>query len=448
MAVDHQALNATWSRWGQVYVIVVLFLSTSAGGLPVVSHFRAVADPLAGDPLVQITWAILYLIAALLLFHDRRQAMSLVQDNPLIFILTGYACVSLFWSEVPQVTFRRIVALIGTTMVATYIGVSAEPKELFRLLVWVFGICAFTSIIVVLAFPEHGLQSYAGSFAWCGIYGHKNHLGRIMFLSSIVGLGLLLSERGGKRILFLILAVGSVALLFMSRSLTSVIALVAGIMAFPVLLGMKLDRLLLVSTATFLLEILVWILCVQISDLSYSKVDHILRYYLGRDITLSGRVLVWELSWQQVKHAFLLGHGYSAFWAGPVSPCAVIWSKLGRTVSHAHSGILDLWLELGLVGVAFYASLLIQYVLRLFRWVQSGVRFESYIFAALFLLSFFLINLVESMVLGRNYFFWIMFVTMLLLMSPNNTNITLNPQETADCEDDYVISFQTHTRNK
>lgn len=428
-AVEQQHINTAVSRWEQAY-LMILFLFTTSGVMGFGLSAGTIRNTALGDPRALIMWSFLYLIAAFLVFHNRQRVVSLLRENILVFLLTGYACVSFFWSAVPEVTLRRAIALMGTTLLAVYLGARTKPHEIFRLLAWALGISIVACIIVVIFFPSCGLQLCAGSSAWRGIYVHKNSFGRMLLLSSIIWIYFVFSPRVEKKLIYLLLTVVSIVLIFLSRSMTSVIVLTSVIIALPVFLWFKLNQFLRISIAVFLLEILALILLMNIFDLSYSNVDDMLKDYLGKGITLSGRTLVWQQVWQEIKRSFFLGFGYDAFWVFPGGPSTIIRSKLSYEAAiHSHNGTLDLWLELGLVGVILYFFLLIQYAVRLIRLITSGAKFSEFIFPSAFLIFFFIINFVENTVLTRNSIFWILFVATLMHIGPSNVSMNIRQIE-------------------
>ena len=74
---------------------------------------------------------------------------------------------------------------------------------------------------------------------------------------------------------------------------------------------------------------------------------------LGRSYeaeSLSGRALIWPEVSQYAHERFWLGHGYEAFW----TPARIeaISEELGWGLREAHNGYLEMWLWLGVVGVA------------------------------------------------------------------------------------------------
>ena len=56
----------------------------------------------------------------------------------------------------------------------------------------------------------------------------------------------------------------------------------------------------------------------------------------------------------------LLGYGYGGFWRGLSGESGNVISYVGFGVPHAHSGYLNIWLQIGAVGLGlFLASLFI-----------------------------------------------------------------------------------------
>jgi O-antigen ligase len=66
---------------------------------------------------------------------------------------------------------------------------------------------------------------------------------------------------------------------------------------------------------------------------------------LGRDLSLTGRTDIWELAVEAGWDRPILGAGYRSF-----------WTLLSNTLrwGHGHNSFLDLWLELGFVGLGLF----------------------------------------------------------------------------------------------
>jgi exopolysaccharide production protein ExoQ len=82
---------------------------------------------------------------------------------------------------------------------------------------------------------------------------------------------------------------------------------------------------------------------------------------LGKDPTLTGRLLIWRAVLSPISKSPVLGFGYSAFWLGTRGESVNIVLATGyRNLANAENGVLQLWLELGIVGVLIFLYTLVQ----------------------------------------------------------------------------------------
>ena len=79
----------------------------------------------------------------------------------------------------------------------------------------------------------------------------------------------------------------------------------------------------------------------------------------GEDIfSFSGRLPIWKAGWHVAQDQLFNGYGWGAVWAHPwaaagPNPVAVrIYAEAGLFLSHGHNSLMDVLVELGLVGVA------------------------------------------------------------------------------------------------
>ena len=72
---------------------------------------------------------------------------------------------------------------------------------------------------------------------------------------------------------------------------------------------------------------------------------------LGKDPTLTGRTGIWKLVIASAVKRPILGFGYRAFWTGLQGESAHLALTEGWSPTGAHNGFLDVWLNLGLVGL-------------------------------------------------------------------------------------------------
>ena len=73
--------------------------------------------------------------------------------------------------------------------------------------------------------------------------------------------------------------------------------------------------------------------------------DRELLQFVGRDATLTGRTILWQITWQSILERPLLGYGYGAYWLSRFGD----QSYLGWVPWHAHNGYLDMQLGGGII---------------------------------------------------------------------------------------------------
>jgi O-antigen ligase len=84
-----------------------------------------------------------------------------------------------------------------------------------------------------------------------------------------------------------------------------------------------------------------------------AQVD-LLTSLLGRSATLSGRTDIWASAWDAASTRPLHGYGFGGVWGSDVPPTDEIWRQLRFEAFHAHNGYLDLFLQVGLIGIALF----------------------------------------------------------------------------------------------
>ncbi len=96
---------------------------------------------------------------------------------------------------------------------------------------------------------------------------------------------------------------------------------------------------------------------------------------LGKSSDLTGRADTWAKVWELVEQHFWFGWGWVSYWPTWVAPFDGLDTKAGIPVASAHNAWLDVWLQLGLVGLLLFAPLVVLTLLRVwFRAVDQPRR--------------------------------------------------------------------------
>ena len=92
----------------------------------------------------------------------------------------------------------------------------------------------------------------------------------------------------------------------------------------------------------------------------------------GRDVTLTDRTDLWTDLMDIAAERPLLGVGYGAFWIGNTHN---LWDRHLWRPNQGHNGYLDVYLELGVVGLVLLLAVLATSFLSLLK--QVAVRFDQ-----------------------------------------------------------------------
>ena len=394
----------------KAFAVVVLFLSTSAL-IQLLLYPEGVEaggyDPAEGNPVSQVMWIGIYGITFLLILARRKQFILTATKARLLLFLVAIALLSVLWSTAPEVTVRRDIALVGTTMIGLYLATRYSLNELLRLLAWAMGLAALLSLAFGLALPSYGIDNHSMGGDWQGIYGGgKNDLGRNMALSALVFLLLAFSARRYRWAAWAGLGL-SVGVLLLSNSVTSMATLlIVAVLLIPY--GAVRWRYTL-AVPCFIMVLLAGGLAALWLG---GNLESVLSS-LGRDTTFTNRTEVWPVVIEMIQQRPWLGYGYGGFWVGWEGESAQVFHWTTHEFVHSHNGFLELWLNLGLLGLSTFVLGFLLAIRRAVSWARATKTAEG-LWPLAFLTFTFLYNLTEVSILVRNNTFWILYVVVAL----------------------------------
>lgn len=365
------------------------------------------ADTGQGNPRAQAMWAGIYLVAFfLILVRGERflyRFFYVATRNTLVWLLLGIAFISVVWSVAPGITLRNSIALAGTTVFGAYLATRYSLKELLQLLAWALGIAALLSLLCVLILPSYGISTdYATAGAWQGVYGHKQSFGKSMTLSTMVFFILAVSSRRHRWIAGA-LCILSLGLVWFSDSAGALLLVFAFLALWPLYKALRWRYTL--ATAFLLNAVLVGMVAAWLLSANAETVLGA----LGRDLSLTGRRTFWPYVLDMIWERPWLGYGYSAFWLGWEGPSSQVWLASGQTSSSAHNAILNLWLQLGVLGVLVFVLSTLWAFLRAVAWARYTRAAEG-LWPLAFLTFFILNGTVESTGPSGNSINWTLYV--------------------------------------
>ena len=349
--------------------------------------------------LRQLTWIVIGLIAFSRCVSFKRSVELDFQFNGAwIFslLLLIYCFSSFFWSAIPDITFKRTVlfGLMVLMCFATFGKKSSNPNSFLVVMAWPLGLLLIFSFIFTAVMPSAAITS----IGWRGVTSFKNEFGQICAIALLI-FSFAIFEIPQRRGLILLMALLSFFGLVMSQSSTCAVAVIVGLLVSGGLLIIR--KLLQYSKGSvFLLLMLIFvcslILTLLVFGMLSSDIQEQLFHVLGKSSTLTGRTKLWALIWDNSRlHNPWIGGGYGGFWNGLGSPANFTSYRFpAGYVGQAHNGYLDVFNDLGIIGLLFLAVILLAYAGFVIKHYREG-RPEFY-FHLSFLIYIILENYAES----------------------------------------------------
>jgi exopolysaccharide production protein ExoQ len=363
---------------------------------PLGNWFGVMGDNESGSALDRWVLTGLSVAAIVVLARRRFDWAGTLRRHKSLLALLAYMFASTLWSDITFIALRRWAREVIVVPMALFVMSEADPRQalasLFRRSAYV--LIPF-SLVLIKYYPALGrpYNRYSGIEMWTGVTVAKNGLGRLCMISVFFLLWALYRRwrerppegwryQGWADVCVILIAL---CLLKGADSATSLATLVLGAAAF---LGLRLFRKLkiMVPQAGLLTLLAVLIgLGASAPFLGGSNVV-IFSASLGRNNTLTGRTDVWAAVLPAMKQQPLLGYGFGSFWTDA--------RRELYDIPTAHNGYLDILLELGEVGLAFYVVWLLSCARQLHRALAQDYDWAS--LAICFLLMTLIYNTTES----------------------------------------------------
>ena len=310
-------------------------------------------DFVEGSPLDRLFFLFINILGVYILLKRNINWGKIFTNNYLIILFFLFGAFSIVWSDYPFVSFKRLIKALANFILPLIILTEPHP---YRAIGFIFRKLSFImiplSVLFIKYYPHLGRSYHMGEPAFSGIARQKNGLGAICLIFGIYYAWVFLIQRDeGKKIIKRLNPVPLSIILLMtgwslykSNSMTSLMCLFVslGILFFSSRkISIKTPALIFTSALFFPM---VYFFLDYTFDLYYVILEA-----LGRDPTLTTRVPMWEFLLSMVKNP-ILGFGYESFWLGSRQELMIAEFAIAR---QAHNGYLNIYLDLGLVGLGF-----------------------------------------------------------------------------------------------
>ncbi|MEZ5248938.1 MAG: O-antigen ligase family protein [Ilumatobacteraceae bacterium] len=292
------------------------------------------------------------LVGAALLLGPRGRLGRVIVSWPLL-VFFGWWASSIAWSQ-SQWGWQLRTSTTLPPVLAVVVAASLLPvRHLKRIMVFSFtAMVLFGAFIMLTQYPTAKEFRDATTYlpGWRGSFVHKN----IFAMTSGIALLVVLSfaRRGWLRRLVAALAV---LFILMSRSATGAAALLVVAVGLPWYAAYRSRRGRMTSAFAFV-SVLLGTMLVAVTAMIF---PWLISLY-GKDPTLSGRTDIWASVWQVAEqkpwHGWGIGGVFIEFAQEPTNG---IIRRVGFFFPHSHNGYLELFLLLGVVGLALWLAIAI-----------------------------------------------------------------------------------------
>lgn len=320
-----------------------------------------------------------------------------VQWRRLPWLAAGYvlwAVASLIWTQWPAATEITLVLLLTTTVQAMFVGAVLTWREMIRAIAsalkWIVGLSLVFELWVSLVWGGPILPQFVRPDGpvddpivyWSrdnlfdggriqGIFGDANSLAYVALLAVMV-FALRLASRPPRRVLLWAWIAVAAFLFIRAGSATAYLAAVGVVVVLITALLMRTAKRPGGRTKFYLAYIVVAVGGLAALWLSRDAIFTM----LGRSSDLTGREGIWQAVWERAIERPVVGWGFSSPWL-PTDPAFDGWIvDHGQTVMQAHNMWLDVFLQLGAIGVALIALTYLAFVWRSWFFAVDRPRWD------------------------------------------------------------------------
>jgi exopolysaccharide production protein ExoQ len=349
-----------------------------------------------GNPLDRTIFSLLILVALGILISRSFKWGEFFVRNFVLMTFVIFALMSVLWSDFPFVAFKRWFRDLGDYLVILVALSDPRPLEAVRTVLR--RLCYLLiplSILLIKYYPYIGKQysEWTGAAMFLGATTSKNMLGVVCLISGIFFFWDTVTrwpnrkERKTKRIIRLNAAFMGMTLwlLNLASSATSSVCLVLGCLVIAAAHSRKIKR-----NPNFLkIGIPIGLCLYTILQFSFG-ISRDVAEAVGRNPTFTGRTDLWEILLDMHTNP-LVGTGYESFWLGP--RLQWVWQRFA-VVNEAHNGYLEIYLNLGLIGLLLLCGFLIVSYRTICKRLTASSGYASLVLALWTILIFY--NVTEA----------------------------------------------------
>jgi len=401
--------NVTGALWLPLLWMLILGSRSVAIWLDTLSLPTVFGSLEEGNPL-DATVQFAFIAGGVYVLNRRQVSLGeIFRNNKWLMAFLIYCFISIVWSDFPLVASKRWIKILGHPIMALIVLTEPDPEEaVTRLLKRSAYILVPFSILFIKYYPEwgRGFEFWTGQGFNMGVTTDKNLLGVDCFILGLFFFWHLLqtlkTSHSKVRRNELLLTFGFLYmiwwLIWKANSQTSLLALLIG-MTTIVLVALPFVNKRLIGTYALLV-----VVTLTVTELVFGISSHVVGLS-GRDATIAGRAELWS-DLLALRTNPIFGVGFESFWLG--ERLKTISESRWWHPTEAHNGYLEIYLDLGVVGLFMLAGLIIATFRKIRLALLSNFQFGR--FRLGFLVAAVFYNWTEASFRGLSFVYCIFYI--------------------------------------
>jgi O-antigen ligase len=325
-----------------------------------VEPLDAMDQTLEGSAFDRVVLTVL-LVAGLIVLAARAERVgALLRDNKLIVMFFCYCTVSILWSDFPFVAFKKLTKGIGNLTMVLVILSDVHPAAAIKRFFARSGFLLIPlSVLLIKYYPVLGrvYNPWTWEAYFTGVSTDKNGLGGISLIFGLASLWRIMEEcrhmrdspSKGPLLAHGIILTMALWLFGKADSSTAVACFLLG--AALILITTRYVGSEPVRVHAIVATVAVTVLLGVVFPNGYTYVVEA----LGRNTTLTGRTEIWDDLFRMDFNP-LVGTGFESFWLG--ERAEYMANRYYFHPNQAHNGYIEMYVNLGLIGVGFLVLLM------------------------------------------------------------------------------------------
>jgi O-antigen ligase len=391
-AAEEAHADAISRHLAKTAVVAYLFFAFFGTAIPFQTAVTSIEEIATVNPFNQFLYATLYCLAGMSLIHRRSEIWGYILKEKMLFIFASWCALTLLWSSYPLVSFKRWLQLGGAYLILMsamlHLDFGRHMLKCMQRLSAIYLIVNLAAVVFVSgARHEEGI--------WRGVATHKNILGQSSLICLIYWTYALLTGTSRERAVASVFCFLAFILLAGSHSATPTLtyAMLGGaLMLFQIHRQLFSPKIGAISSLVILAALVVTPAVILVVNQEWLRM---LLELMGRDITLTERVDLWESIMEHARQHLIVGCGFGGYWVTSSQTMEALYKEFVWFPNQAHNGYLDILNETGLIGLVLFLAL----IQRAFSRLKSkpAAFFWRWVFLAVIVL-----NLTESTFIRAN----------------------------------------------